>query len=322
MRRAFATALLGTVVFAAATAVHSQTAYPTKPIHILVPYPAGGTPDLVTRAVAERVSATLGQPFIIEARPGANGNIAAVAAKSAAPDGYTLMVAAPFLTINPLLDANSRFTSRDFEPVVALAASPNLLVVPASMPVSSVQELVAYAKARPGKLNTANHGTGTSNHMGTELFLATTGTDMTMIGYKGQVQSIPDLLNGQIDFMFLAAGQAAPHIKSGKIKALAISAENRLPSLPDVPTVAEAGVPAAVALPWYGLVAPARTPQDIVNKLNAEFNRALQQPDVIERLRTIYASTIGGSAADFQRLIEAENVRWAAVIKQRGIKAE
>ena len=259
---------------------------------------------------------------MIEARPGANGNIAALAAKAAAPDGYTLMVAAPFLTINPLLDVNSKFTSKDFAPVIALAASPNLLVVPSTLPVNSLSELVAYAKARPGKLNTANHGTGTSNHMGTELFLSTTGTDMVMIGYKGQIQSIPDFLSGQIDFMFLAAGQAAPHIKSGKIKALAVSADTRLPSLPDVPTVAEAGVPAALALPWYGLVAPAGTPQKVIDKLNIEFSKALKQPDLVDRLQGIFASPIGGSANDFQRLISAENTRWPAIIKLRGIKTE
>lgn len=300
----------------------AQDAFPSKPIRILVPYPAGGTPHLIARVVADKVAETIGQSFVIEAKPGANGNIAALAVKTAPADGYTLMVAAPFLSINPLLDTNSKFTSRDFAPVALLAASPNLLVVPSTSSANTLADLVAHAKTHPGKLNTANHGTGTSNHMGTELFLGATGVNMVMVGYKGQIQSIPDLLSGRIDFMFLAAGQASPLVKSGKIKALAVSAETRLAGLPDVPTVAEAGIPAAVALPWFGVVAPAGTPQAVVDRLNSEFSRALKNPAVVERLHGMFATPLPGTPADFERLVDSENTKWAAIIKQRGIKSE
>ena len=300
----------------------AQEAYPAKPIRIVVPYPAGGVPDVLTRVVAEKVAASWGQPIVIEAKPGASGNIAALAVKGAPPDGYTLMVAAPFLTINPLLDTNTKFATKDFVPAVLLANSPNLLVVPATLPVNTLKEFVAYAKSRPGKLNTANHGTGTSNHMGTEVFMSVADLDMVMIGYKGQVQSVPDLLSGQIDFMFLASAQAAPFLKSGKLKALAVSADKRLESLPDVPTVGQAGYPDAVVLPWYGLVAPAGTPTAIVARINAAFTEALKDPEVAKRLHSLYAEPMGGSPADFQRLLTSENTRWADVIKKRNIQPE
>ncbi|MBC7726750.1 MAG: tripartite tricarboxylate transporter substrate binding protein [Microbacteriaceae bacterium] len=298
----------------------AQDAFPSRPVRILVPYPAGGVPDMLTRAVAEKVAATWGQPIVVDARPGASGNIAAMALKGAPADGYTVMMGAPFLVINPLLDPNTRFAASDFSPVVLIAASPNVLVVPSTLPVNTLREFVAYARERPGKLNSANHGTGTSNQMGTELLMSVTNIDMTMVGYKGQVQSIPDFLAGQLDFMFLSSSMAVPHQKAGKLKILAVSADHRLEALADVPTVGEAGYPDAVMLPWFGIVAPAGTPAPIVDRINAEFTKALQDPVVIKRLQAMYAMPMGGTPADFQKLLMSEATRWAAVIKKRNIQ--
>lgn len=300
----------------------AQPTYPTKPVHIIVPYPAGGIPDIMARVVAEKMAAGLGQPIVVEPKPGASGNIAAMQVKSAPADGHTLMLAAPFLTVNPLLDPNTRFSSKDFESVGLIAAAPNLLVVPASVPVSTLQEFVAYATARPGKLNTANHGTGTSNHLGTEAFLAQSGLDLAMINYKGQIQAVPDMLNGQIHFMFLSATMAMPHLKSGQMKALAASADKRLPALPDVPTVAEAGYADAKVLPWFGLVAPAGTPPSVIQRLNQELVKALRDPEVARRLEGLNAAALGGTPAEFAATLRTESARWADLIKRRNIQPE
>jgi len=309
---------------AAVLMVHAtaQPAFPARPIHITVPYPAGGIPDVIARIVGEKMAGSLGQPVVVEPKPGASGNIAAMQVKGAAADGHTLMLAAPFLTVNPLLDPNTRFAPQDFVPIGLISAAPNLLVVSGSLPVSTLPEFVAYAKARPGKLNTANHGTGTSNHLGTEAFLAQSGLDLAMINYKGQIQAVPDMLNGQIHFMFLSATMAIPHLKTGQMKALAVSAARRLPALPNVPTVAEAGYADAMVLPWFGLVAPAGTPAAVVQRLNAELARALRDPDVQRRLEGLNAVAIGGSAGDFATLLRNESARWSDLIKRRNIQPE
>jgi tripartite-type tricarboxylate transporter receptor subunit TctC len=303
-------------------AVGAQPAFPARPVHIVVPYPAGGIPDVMARIVGEKMAAGLGQPVVVEPKPGASGNIAAMQVKAAAPDGHTLMLAAPFLTVNPLLDPNTRFGTADFTPVGLIAAAPNLLVVTGSLPVTSLGEFVAHAKARPGKLNTANYGTGTSNHLGTEAFLAQSGLDLTMINYKGQIQAVPDMLNGQIHFMFLSTAMAIPHLKSGQMRALAVSADRRLPALPDVPTVAEAGFADAKVLPWFGLVAPAGTPAVTVQRLNAELGKALRDPDVLKRLDGMHASSMAGTPAEFAGLLRTETARWADLIKRRNIQPE
>lgn len=308
--------------FALAGPGMGQPSYPTKPIHVIVPYPAGGIPDQVMRIFAEKISANLGQPFVIEAKPGASGNIAAVHVKSSAPDGYTLLLAAPFLTVNPILDPNSRFAANDFAPVGLMAAAPNVLVVNGSVPANTLQEFVAYAKARPGKLNTANHGTGTSNHLGTEAFLAQTGLDMVMIPYKGQIQAVPDMLSGQIHFMFLSASMASPHLKTGKMRVLAVSAARRLPALPGSPTVAEAGVADALVVPWFGLVAPAGTPAVVIQRLNAELARAAQDPEVQRRLEGMFAEPITNSPQEFSAMIRDEGARWADLVKRRNIQLD
>ncbi len=274
-------------------------------MHLIVPYPAGGVVDLVARAVTDKIGATWGQPFIVEDKPGANGNIGAEQVKNAPADGYTLLMGAPFLVLNPLLDPQSRFIVKDFAGVGLAASPPNLLVVPATLPVKTLREFVDYARTRPGQINAVNPGTGTSNHLCTEVFMAATGIEMTLVGYKGQPQALADLFSGQLQFMCLTAGLAVPHIKSGKLRALAINTDKHLKALPEVPTMAEAGYPGTAVLPWYGFVARAGTPRPIIERLNAEINIALKSPDVIARLDTINAEIYGGSAADFDALIKA-----------------
>lgn len=320
MRRALLTA----VWFAfAISAVHAQQTYPSKPVRLIVPYPAGGVVDLVGRAVADKISATWGQPILVEPRPGANGNIGAEAVKSAPADGYTFMMGSPFIAVNPVLDPQARFKPSDFVAVGLIGAPPNIFVVPAALPVNSLKEFVEYAKARPGKLNTVNPGTGSSNHLGLEVFLQATGLDLVAVPYKGQPQSIPDILSGQISFSLLTNALAIPHIKAGKMKALAISAPVRSKELPDVPTLVEAGFsPDVVVLPWYGVVALAGTPKEAIVRMNAEINRALKAPEVVERLEKIGTIIMGGSVEEFDKLIKSEELRWAKLIRERNIKSE
>ena len=303
-------------------AAHAQDAWPSRPVRLVVPYPAGGVVDLIGRVVAERMAASLGQPVLVEPRPGANANIGAEAVARAAPDGYTLMMASPFLATNPLVVANTRWKTADFAGVGLIGAPPNLFVVPASSPVRTVAELVEYAKARPGAVNVSNPGMGSSNHLGQELFFSVAKVRMTDVMYKGQPAMIPDIASGQIGFGLLTIALAVPHIRDGRLRALAISAPRRSPELPDVPTIAEAGYPDAMFLPWYGVVAPAGTPRDIVQRLSDEMQRALADPEVVARLEKMGTQLTPAPAGAFDALIAREVQRWKDVVAERGIKAE
>jgi tripartite-type tricarboxylate transporter receptor subunit TctC len=309
------------LVLALANLAQAQ-AYPSKPVRLIVPYPAGGVVDMVARAVADRISQNWGQVIVVEPRPGGSGNIGAEAAASAAPDGYTLLAASPFIVVNPHLYTNLKFGPKSFAAAGLTASPPNVWVVPASLPVNTLQEFVAYAKARPGKLNVVNPGSGTSNHLGQELFWDATGIDIVNVNYKGQPQGIPDLLSGAVHIALMTNALAAPQVKAGKLRALAVSSPKRLRELPDVPTVAEAGYGDTVVLPWYGIVAPAGTPKEIVARLNMEINNALKSPDVVDRLEKIGAQIFGGSAEEMETLIKVEYERWGKLVKARGIKAE
>ncbi|HVL58252.1 MAG TPA: tripartite tricarboxylate transporter substrate binding protein [Burkholderiaceae bacterium] len=303
-------------------AVWAQDAYPSKPIRVIVPYPAGGVVDLVTRAVTERATQALKQPLVVEARPGANANIGAEAAARAPADGYTLLAAAPFLATNPLLAPNVRWKTDDFTGVVLIGAPPNLFCVAPTLPVKTLRELVDYVKARPNQVNVTNPGIGSSNHMGQELFFSITGLEMVNVMYKGQPQMIPDLASGQVAFGLVTLALAMPHIREGRLRPLAVSAPKRVPELPDVPTVAEAGFPDAMFLPWYGIVAPAGTPPQIVRRLSDEFTKALATPEVVTRLETMGTMVTPAPADEFDRLIRSEVQRWTRVIRERNIKAE
>ena len=300
----------------------ARSEYPERPVKVIVPYPAGGIVDVATRIVTERIAQDWGQPIVVENRPGANGNIGAATVKNAAPDGYTLLIGSTFLVTNPLLDRHSRFGHEDFVPIGTVGMPPNLLAVPAVSPAKSLQDFIALAKSRPGELNAPNPGIGSSNHLGTEAFVSLAGIELTQVNYKGQPPFIPDLLNGQIDFTFISAALAAPHIRSGKLRPLAVSYDKRLKSHPDLPTVGELGYPEAAVLPWTGFFAPARTPAPIVHRLAAELKKALQDAEVIRRNDALEAVNPELFLEDFARFLKNESRRWRKVIDERHLQAE
>lgn len=315
--------LLFTAVLALGAATAQSQEYPSKPVRVVVPFPPGGILELITRAVTDKVGASWGQPIIIEPRPGASGNLGAQFARSAPPDGYTLMMAAIFLATNPALDVNSKYRTTDFVGVALVGMTPNVFVVPATLPVSSLKELVAYAKARPGKVTAGHPGTGTFGHLCTLLFAGHAGIDLLAVPYKSLPQAVPDLLSGELSFMVLTRTFAAAHLRSGKLKALAVDTPARLHDLPDVPTVVESGFPPEmVAIQWFGFVAPAGTPGEIVRRFNGEVGKALQSREVIDRLEKLGVAIASGPAEQFDALIRSESERWARVVKERNLKAE
>ena len=300
----------------------AQDAWPSRPVRVVVPFPAGGVVDLVVRAVTDRLATTLKQPFVVEPRPGANGNIGTEVAARAAPDGHTLVAATPATVTQPLLSQSTRFKTADFVGVGLIGAPPNVFVVHPGLPVRTLRELVEHSRARPGQLSVTNPGIGTSNHLGQELFFSQTGLQMVDVRYPGQPQMIPDLASGQVQFGLVTAALALPHVREGRLRALAISAPRRWGDMPDVPTVAEAGFPDAMFLPWYGLAAPAGTPRPIVRRLSDEIVAALAHPDVVARLDKMGTQVTPGSADDFDALLGREIERWTKVIRERNIRSE
>ena len=292
MKRWITIIALGGITLAAVSVTglaHGQAAWPDKPIRLVIPFPAGGQLDVVSRLIAERLSPALGQPIVVEAKPGADGNIATELVAKAAPDGYTWLAASPPTTIQPSVRPTTlRYdTLRDFEGVALIGTSPFLFVVPASLPVNSLAEFVAYAKARPGALSYAGSARGTVVHLATELFMHDAGIKMEAIGYQGQPSAIPDLVTGRVQFMTLGLILAEPQIKAGKLKALAVLDQQRHPHLPDVPTVVELGQPALVMTTWFGIAMPAKTPAAIVDRTNAEIMKALKLPEVVAKLESM-----------------------------------
>jgi tripartite-type tricarboxylate transporter receptor subunit TctC len=300
----------------------AQEAWPSKPVKVIVPFPAGGVVDLVTRAITDRLATVLKQPFLVEPRPGANGNIGTEAAARSPADGYTLLTATPATVTQPLLSGTARFKTADFVGLGLVGAPPNLFVVSPSVPAKTLREFVEYARARPGKLSVSNPGVGTSNHLGQELFFSQTGLQLVDVRYPGQPQMIADLASGQVQFGLLTGALALPHVKEGRLRALAIGAPKRWSELPDLPTVGEAGFPEAMFLPWYGLVAPAGTPRPIVRRLSDEILSALANPEVAARLDKMGTQVTPASAEDFDALIRSETERWTRVIRERNIRSE
>ena len=309
-------------VLALCTSIAHAQLYPSKPVRVIVPYPSGGIVDLLARAITEKIAAGWGQPILVEGRPGADGNLGTEAVARSAADGYTWLMTGPAILSNPTIYGNLPWSPlRDFQGVGAAVWNLNVAVVPAPLPVNTLQEFVAYAKARPGQLNFGNPGTGSSNHLSTELFFQVAGIQLINIGYKGQPPAIPDLINGQLQFKVVALGLAAPHIKSGRLKALAAFSPQRLKQLPEVPTVSEAGYPEAGLVPWYGIYVPSATPKDVVARINGEINKALGVPEVQERIEKI-----GGlpgpvkTADEIQAMMKTDFERWGKVVRAAGIK--
>jgi tripartite-type tricarboxylate transporter receptor subunit TctC len=296
--------------------------YPNRTIKVIVSAPAGGGLDIAARIIADRLRQRLGQPVIVENRPGAAGNTGAEAVAIAEPDGYTLLAAQPSpLTVNQILYKKLSFDPGAFEPVSIMTAVPNLLVVRPNLPASTVQDFIAHAKANPGKLNFASQGTGTTPHLSAELFNRLAGTKLVHVPYKGTAQAVNDVIAGHVDLMFLEMGSAFQLYKGGRAKVLAISRAKRVPQMADVPTFIEAGLPDFKSDTWNAIAAPPRTPAAIVAKLNSAINDVLAMADVQAHFAAISMQPVGGAPADLARLIKTETERWGEVIRAANISA-
>jgi len=296
--------------------------YPTRPVRWLVAFTAGGSSDILARLMGQWLSERLGQQFVIENRPGAGTNIATEAVVRAAPDGYTLLLATPANAINATLYDRLNFNFiRDIAPVAIIMGAPNVMVVSSALPVKTIPEFIAYAKANPTKVNMASSGVGASSHLSGELFKMMAGVDMVHVPYRGTPSAITDMLGGQVQVMFATVPTAIEHIRAGTLRALAATTSTRLEVLPEIPTVGEF-VPGYEASAWWGVGAPRNTPTEIVDKLNKEINAGLADPKVRERLADLGGTVLAGSPDDFGRLIAEETVKWSKVVKFAGLKPE
>ena len=312
--------LAGAAFVAAAPAVAAD--YPTKPVRWVVPYPPGGTTDILARLVGNYLSEHLGQTFIIENKPGGGNNIGVEYVVKSAPDGYTWLLVNPANGINATLYKNLPFNFiGDIAPVAGLIRTPNVMEVTSSLPVKNVAEFIAYCKKNPGKVNMASSGSGTSVHLSGELFKAMTGCDMLHVPYKGAGPALTDLIAGQVHVLFDNLPSSAGHIRGGRIRALAVTSAEREPSMPDLPTVAET-VRGYEATAWFGIGVPKGTPREVIDKVNAETNRALADPGMLKRLSELGGKPIKGTPEDFASVIKAETDKWAKVVIQSGAKAE
>ena len=319
MARLFAFALSLLLPLAAA----AQT-YPSKPIRIICPFPPAGAVDIASRATAHELTRILGQTVTVENKPGAGGNLGGVEVARAAPDGYTtLMSTSGIQAINPALYAKMPFDpNKDLVPVAPLVSLNNVLVLHPSVPAKSVKEVIALAKSQPGKLNFASSGNGTSIHMSGAMFLHLTGTDMIHIPYKGSGPAVTDLLAGQVMMMFDNIPSSLPHIKAGKLRALATTGAKRDPALPDLPTMAEAGVRGYESGVWFGLMVPAGTPKEVITRLNAAAVQATKAPEFVKRMTDLGYNIIAGTPEDMAAMNKAEIARWTPIVKASGAKID
>jgi tripartite-type tricarboxylate transporter receptor subunit TctC len=316
-------AITACALFSLATNASAQS-YPSKPIRLICPFPPGGAVDIASRAIAGELSKALGQPVNVENKPGAGGNIGGVEASRAAPDGYTLfMTTSGINAINPALYAKMPFDpNKDLAPVAALVSLNNVLVLHPSVKANSVAEVIALAKAQPTLLNYASSGSGTSIHMSGEMFKFFTKAEMTHIPYKGSAPALTDLLGGQVMMMFDNIPSALPHIKSGKLRALATTGAKRDATLPDLPTIAEAGVNGYESGVWFGLLMPAATPKDLIARVNEAANKGLKSPDFIKRMSELGYNMMGGSPEQMAALLKDEVARWGPIVRASGAKAD
>jgi tripartite-type tricarboxylate transporter receptor subunit TctC len=319
-RRQFLYLATGATALPAVSRFAAAQTYPTRPVRIVVSFPPGGPSDILARLIGQYISDRLGQPFVIENRPGAGGNLGTEAVVRAAADGHTLLLVMVPNAINATLYDKLNFNFiRDIAPVVGLIRAPNVMEVNPSLPVKTVTEFIAYAKANPGKINMASGGNGTSQHVAGELFKMMTGTDMVHVPYRGAPQALTDLIAGQVQVLFDPLPSSIEHIRAGKLRALAVTTVTRSDVLPNLPTVAEA-VPGYEASGWFGVGVPRNTPAEIVESLNKEINAALADPAMKTRLADLGGTVLGGSSADFGKLIADETEKWGKVVKFAGIK--
>jgi tripartite-type tricarboxylate transporter receptor subunit TctC len=315
--------LLAALVLACAGSAAPAQDYPVRPVHMIVPFPAGGPTDLVARLLSAKLPAILGQPLVVENRPGAGGNIGTDSVAKSAPDGYTLVSVGPgALIINPLLGKVPYDTLRDFAPVTIMAVAPNALVAHPSFPAKTVAELIALARATPGAINYASGGTGSTPHLAGALFAVMAKVQLTHVPYKGTGPATADLVGGQVQIAFLGIPTVLPHIRSGKLRALATTGKRRSPELPGVPTVEEAGVPGYELSPWYGLLAPAGTPRAVVARLSSEVTRIVRAPEMREQLSAQGAEPTGGAPEEFAQTLRSDAATWKKVVKEAGIRAD
>jgi tripartite-type tricarboxylate transporter receptor subunit TctC len=321
MKKLFLFAIVG--VLAAALPGHAQQ-YPSKPIRFIVPFPPGGGTDTNSRALAQRMAKNTGWVFVVDNKPGAGGNIGADAAAKSPPDGYTLVMGQTSnLAINPFLYAKPPFDAlKDLDPVALVSSVPLVIVASGKSPWKKIADVIAAAKAKPDSVTFASPGNGTVGHLAGELIMRIAGVKLVHVPYKGAGPALTDLLGGQVD-LYLSTPQAvAGHIKGGALQAIAVSSAKRVSALPQVPTLAEAGLKGAETSSWYGVLVPARTPADIVNRLNAEVLKALGAPEVREALTGEGGDVLGGSPAQFAAFLKSEQAKWSKVVKESGVKLD
>lgn len=316
---------LGILLAAAALcgAAQAQQNYPVRPVRLIVPSSPGGGTDITARIIAPKLGEYLGQQVVVENRPGAGTMIGGEAVARAAPDGYTLLMGISTLAINPAMYKRVPYDAlRDFAPISQVVALPNMLVTHPSLPVKSVKELIAFAKARPGQINFASAGVGTNPHLAMELFLSMTDLKMVHVPYKGSGQGVIDLLAGHVTVMMPSILTALNYVKNKRLRALGVTSAKRAAGVPDIPTIAEAGVPGYEAVQWFGVLAPAATPRDIIMRLHKEIVRTVQAPDIKPKLINDGADPVGSSPEEFAAFIRSETNKWAKVAKSIGIKPE
>ena len=318
-----ALAFFAAICFGLSVHVQAQT-YPAKPIKIVVPFPAAGTPDILAREIASKLTEALKQQIIVDNRPGAGGNIGSDMVAKSAPDGYTLIMATVAThSINQTLYKKLPFDPiKDFAPIILIATTPNVLVVNPNLPIKTVSDLIALAKSKPGEISFASGGNGTSHHISGYFFQKLTGVEMTHVPYKGSGAALPDLIGGQVNIMFDNLTSSMPHIKSGKLRAVATTGLTRAAALPDLPTVAESGVPGFEITAWFGLLAPANTPQPIIDRLNLEVTKVLNLPDIKARIIAQGAEPKPGTPQQLGQFIKDKTAQWAPIVKASGAQVD
>lgn len=308
----------------AATSSYPEQAYPDRPIRLIAPFVPGGPTDIVARLVAQKMSENVRQTVVVDNRGGAGGSVGMQIAASAAPDGYTLVLGSSGnLAVNPALDHRLPYHPlKDFQPLTQTTSGPQILVVSTALPVKTLHDLITLAKAKPGQLNYASGGTGTTTHLGPELFKLTAGINIVHVPYKGTGQALTDVISGQVQMMMSSALPAVPHLKAGRLRGLAVTSAKRAAVAPDLPTVAESGLPGFETTSWHGMLVPVRTPRPISGRVHAELVKALTHPDVKEKFAGLGMEVVANRPEEFSAYIKSESDKWARVIRTIGLKPE